>query len=178
VICPEFVARDLSGFRTARNGGGRWAGFADAEGWRLVGLNALLFGSGLLEEQKQLAWLNAGMAAGVGRRFGWFLHRPLFIEAATEGDTGYWSVRPGPRQALLALLRQYRVALVASGGPVILPPMLGEKRLGAVRYEFAGGEVRAAIVAVPGLTEHWIDHMIDDVYPAHRDTRPSKTRGG
>jgi len=50
-------------------------------------------------------------------------------------------------------------------------PVPGETRLGAVRYEFDGDGVQAAIVGVPGLAEHWIDDLVDEVYPAHSDTR-------
>jgi 3',5'-cyclic AMP phosphodiesterase CpdA len=173
----------------------RW--IADVPGWRLIGLDAMLFGSGLAEETAQLAWLGQAMTEAEDRRLAWFLHRPLFIESPDEGDTGYWSVKPASRRALLALLRRHRVALVASGhlhtahdfvhddtryiwapsagflgGPRILPPMPGEKRLGAVRYEADGDGMTAAISGVPGLTEHWIDDLIEEVYPAHVDTVP------
>jgi len=37
------------------------------------------------------------------------------LRISAEGDTGYWSVKPQPRGALLALVRRHRVALVASG---------------------------------------------------------------
>ena len=51
--------------------------------------------------------------------------------------------------------------------------MPGEKRLGAVRYEIDDAELRAAIVEVPGLTEHWIDDIIEELYPLHLDSRPA-----
>jgi 3',5'-cyclic AMP phosphodiesterase CpdA len=176
----------------------RW--FVDFGGWRLIGLDAMLCGSGLPEERAQLGWLEAAMQEADGRRLAWFLHRPLFIGDPQEGDTGYWSIRPEPRSRLLALVRQARVALVASGhlhiahdferdgtrylwgpssgflgGPGILPAMPGKKRLGAVLYELDGSVLRAQNVGVPGLAEHWIDQVIDEIYPAHRDTRPGAT---
>jgi 3',5'-cyclic AMP phosphodiesterase CpdA len=158
----------------------RW--FVHLGGWRLIGLDAMLCGSGLPEEAMQLNWLEAAMGEAGWRRLAWFLHRPLFIEEPQEGDTGYWSIRPEPRARLLALLRRHRVAFVASGhlhtahdferdgtrylwgpssgflgGPGILPPMPGEKRLGAMRYELDGSALQAQIVDIPGLAEHWID---------------------
>lgn len=173
----------------------RW--FEDIEGWRLIGLDALLFGSGEPEERAQRSWLAELMEEAKGRKLAWFLHRPLFLASPEEGDTGYWSVKPEPRRELLALLRRYEVALVASGhlhkahdfthdgtryiwapssaflcGPSVQPPMPGEKRLGAVRYEIDGAEIRAGIVEVPGLAEHWIDDLLEEIYPAHGDTRP------
>jgi 3',5'-cyclic AMP phosphodiesterase CpdA len=174
--------------------------FVDLEGWRLIGFDALLLGSGQPEEAAQLRWLDRVMAEAGDRRLAWFLHRPLFLESPEEGDTGYWSVKPEPRHALLTRLRRCGVALVASGhlhkahdfvldgtryvwcpssaflgGPQIIPPMPGEKRLGAVRYEIDDAELRAAIVEVPGLTEHWIDDIIEELYPLHLDSRPAQT---
>jgi len=178
-------------------GADRW--FADMEGWRLIGIDALLFGSGLPEEEAQFRWLAQIMAEANGRRLAWFLHRPLFLENPEEPDTGYWSVKPEPRRALLALLRRHKVALVASGhlhkahdfvldgtryvwgpssaflgGPQIIPDMPGEKRLGAVRYEFNGDELGVDIAEVPGLAEHWIDAIIEELYPLHLDSRPAR----
>jgi hypothetical protein len=90
----------------------------------------------------------------------------------------------------MALVRRHSVALVASGhlhkayetrhngtryiwgpassflvGPQIQPAMPGEKRLGAVLYELDGAALEARIVAIPGLSAHWIDDVIDEVYP-------------
>ena len=189
-VNPERVARWNRHFGTDR-----W--IVDIDGWRLIGLDAMLIGSCRPEEAAQLAWLDDMMAEANDRRFAWFLHRPLFIERPDEGDTGYWSIKPEPRRALLELMRRYAVALVASGhlhkahdftcdgtryiwgpsagflgGPRIIPPKPGERRLGAVRYDFADDGLTAAIAEVPGLTEYWIDDVADEVYPAHADTRP------
>jgi len=172
----------------AHFGPDRWV--EDMAGHRLIGLDALLLGSGEPEEAAQAAWLEAAMEDAQGQTILWFLHRPLFLDRPDEGDTGYWSVKPEPRGRLLKLLRQYSVALVASGhlhkshqiqhggtsyiwapassflvGPEIQPPMPGEKRLGAVLYEFDGTTLNATIIEVPGLTGHWIDDVIDAVYP-------------
>jgi 3',5'-cyclic AMP phosphodiesterase CpdA len=170
-------------------GADRWS--LDVEGFRLIGLDAMLLGSGHPEEAAQCAWLEAAMQEAAGRQLAWFLHRPLFLKAPGEGDTGYWSVKPAPRARLLELVRRHRVALVASGhlhrahsfrcdgthylwapasaflvGPRIMaPPMAGENRLGAVRYELRGTVLRAEIVAVPGLAPYWIDDVVDEVYP-------------
>ena len=174
----------------------RWV--EDVEGWRLIGFDAMLIGSGVSEEGAQLAWLDEAMQAAAGRRLAWFLHKPLFLKAPDEGDTGYWSVKPEPRRPLVELVRRHRVALVASGhlhkardfvcdgtryiwcpssaflcGPSVQAEMPGDKYLGAVSYEFDGDDVRAGIVAVPGLTAHWIDPVIEQVYPLHLDSRPA-----
>jgi 3',5'-cyclic AMP phosphodiesterase CpdA len=174
-------------------GSDRWA--EDVAGWRLISLDAMLIGSSLSAEREQFGWLESVMERAAGRHLAWFLHRPLFLENPDEGNTGYWAVRPGPRRALLELVRRHGVALVASGhlhkarqhlldgtrfvwcpssaflcGPDVQPTMPGDKRLGAVRCDFSGDELRAGIAEVPGLAEQWIDDLIDEIYPAHRDT--------
>jgi len=151
-----------------------------AHRWRLVGLNAMLIGSGEPEEDEQTSWLEQVMAEAGERRIAWFLHRPLFLEYPSEGDTGYWSIKPQPRGPLLALVRRHRVALVASGhlhkardfafegtryiwSPAssflvgaMQPEMPGEKRLGAVVYELDNATLTARIAVVPSLTQHWV----------------------
>ncbi len=172
----------------AHFGPDRWV--EDVAGWRLIGLDAMLLGSGEAAEADQDRWLDDAMAGAHGRRVAWFLHRPLFLDHPDEADAGYWSVKPAPRARLLELMRRRPVALVASGhlhkahdfrrdgtrylwapassflvGPEIQPPMPGEKRLGAVLYELDGLELSAEIVEIPGLATHWIDDVIDEVYP-------------
>ena len=171
----------------------RWT--EDVAGFRLIGLDAMLLGSGHAEEAVQVVWLEKVMERADGRRIAWFLHRPLFLDSPAEGDTGYWSVKPEPRARLMELARRYSVSLVGSGhlhrahqgvhdgirfvwasssaflvGPGMhAPPMAGENRLGAVVYELDGAALTANIVDVPGLSLHWIDDVVDEVYP-----RPSR----
>jgi 3',5'-cyclic AMP phosphodiesterase CpdA len=179
----------------ARFGEDRWV--EDLAGWRLIGLDAMILGSGGAEEAAQAAWLESAMSDCAGRRIAWFLHKPLFLDSPGEGDTGYWSVKPQPRARLLALLRRHRVALVASGhlhkahdlrldhtrylwGPAssflvggFQPAMPGEKRLGAVLYEFGETGFAAEICEVPGLTRHWLDDVAEEVYPRRPDPTPT-----
>jgi 3',5'-cyclic AMP phosphodiesterase CpdA len=173
----------------AHFGPDRWA--EDVGGFRLIGLDAMLLGSGHAEETVQSAWLEKAMEGAGGRRIAWFLHRPLFLDSPSEGDTGYWSVKPQPRARLIELVQRYSVSLVASGhlhrahqavqdgtryvwapassflvGPGMnAPQMRGENRLGAILYEIDGAAVEANIVEVPSLSPHWIDDVVDDVYP-------------
>lgn len=168
-------------------GDDRW--LRDVEGWRLIGLNSMIFGGGP-EEARQTQWLETAMADAAGRRIAWFTHRPLFIESPTEADTGYWSVKPEPRRALLDLLHRYRVEIVASGhlhrwheirlngthyvwgpatsflvGEKLAPPMGGTARLGAVIYDIDGESIEVNIRPVPGLIGYWIDDVVHEVYP-------------
>ena len=175
----------------------RWVEDVDKgeRGWRLVGLDAMLIDSGEAEEAGQGEWLDRVMNEAGGRRIAWFLHRPLFLDRPEEGDTGYWSIKPRPRARLMTLVRRHRVALVASGhlhkardfahegtryvwSPAssflvdfpIQPEMPGEKRLGAVLYDLHPAGVTAEIAEVPGLTRHWLEKVMHEVYP-----RPAKT---
>ena len=162
----------------------------DLESWRLVGLNSMLFGSDEADEARQLDWLERQVTEAQGRRIGWFLHRPLFVESPDEGDKGYWSVPPRPRAQLLELLRRSEVAFVASGhlhlardfavdgtrylwgpssgfvvGPELQPELGGSKALGAVAYRFDGRDYAAAIHEIAALERLWIDDVIHEVYP-------------
>jgi len=170
----------------------RWV--EDVEDCRLIGFDAKLLGSGEREEGLQVDWLDEVMNDAEDRRIAWFLHRPLFLDSPDEADTGYWSVKPQPRAGLVQLLRRYSVALVGSGhlhkahdfmldgtryiwapssaflvGPGMQPPMPGARRLGAVVYEIRGSTIGAQIVAVRGLTAHWIDNVAEEVYPRRPD---------
>jgi 3',5'-cyclic AMP phosphodiesterase CpdA len=171
----------------AHFGEDRW--IEDVENYRLIGLDALLLGSGDPEEAAQAGWLETVMNDPGGRQIAWFLHRPLFLHSPDEGDTGYWSIKPQPRSRLLELARRHPVALVASGhlhkaydfrnqgtryiwAPAssflvreMAPPMPGERRLGAVVYDIDGGTLKAEIAEVPGLAPHWIDDVVEEVYP-------------
>ena len=157
----------------------------DLENWRLIGLDSMIFGTAGEEEARQFEWLRQALSTAGQRSIAWFTHRPLFIENPNEGDTGYWSVKPEPRARLLELVDRYDVALIASGhlhkwrnalidgsgflvGPDNQPDMPGEKRLGAVIYEFRGSEVSIAAANVPGLTTLWIDDVLHEVYPPRR----------
>jgi alkaline phosphatase D len=167
----------------------RW--LYDLPGWRLLGLNALLFGSGDWEEGRQWEWLERSMAEAAERQIAWFLHPPLFLDHPEEPDTGYWSVKPVPRTRALSLLHRFGVALVGSGhlhrrrvaqhgdtrfvwgpasgflvGPDLHPPMGGAARLGAAVYEFDETRVSVSFANIPGLSRFWIDHVLHEVYPA------------
>ncbi|MBV8937301.1 MAG: metallophosphoesterase [Alphaproteobacteria bacterium] len=192
------VTTERLGRWRAHFGPDRW--FEDTEGVRLIGLNAMLLGSGEAEEEVQAAWLDAVMDGADGRRTAWFLHRPLFIDSPDEPDTGYWSVKPQSRARLLELARRHSVALIASGhlhrahefrhdgclylwapasaflvGPGMnAPPMPGENRLGAVVYTIDAALLEAEIVHVPGLVPYLIDDVVDEVYPRPSVNGPAR----
>ena len=89
----------------------RW--IRDEAGWRLVGINAMLCGTGHRDEQDQEAWLEAALATT--SPIALFLHKPLFVSDPTEGPHGYWTITPEPRARLLDIMRRADIRLVASG---------------------------------------------------------------
>lgn len=160
------------------------------EDWHIIGLNSLLFGTGLDEEEAQFIWLEGELAAANGKPVAIFAHKPLFIAHADEGKTGYWGIEPEPRQRLLQLFDLHNVRLHASGhlhraysqqhagityiwtpaagfiggkGEAALP---GQNILGAVLHEL-GEELYSEIVELRELTPFVIDDVIDEVYPKH-----------
>ncbi len=162
---------------------------SDHAGWRLIGLNSLLLGFEDEEEETQFAWLEAQLRSRGGRQVAIFAHKPLFVDAPDEGDTGYWSVRPHQRQRLFDLIEGSDVALHASGHlhwawtgeyagtslvwapptsfiiDTLERPMPGERLVGVVVHELTDAGVTSEIVAVPGLTSHVLDPIVEEVYP-------------
>lgn len=162
----------------------------DIPGWRLLGLNAMLFASGHPAEAEQDAWLAHAMQTAGQRRIAWFMHLPLFLEHPDEPDTGYWTIKPEPRRRLLDLVRRHEVALVGAGhlhkahdlvmdgtryvwcpagsfvvGPGMQEEMPGEKFLGAVSLELAPDRLDVSVVHLNQLAVLWIDDVVHEVYP-------------
>lgn len=161
---------------------------SDHDNWRLIGLNSLLLGQDDTEEATQFSWLEEMLAARDGRRVAIFTHKPLFVDDAHEGDTGYWSIRPAPRQRLFDLVAAHDVALFATGhlhwawkgtfentalvwGPSsafiidkLEREMPGERVVGAVIHRLSE-DVSSEIVTLPELTPYFIDEVIHEVYP-------------
>lgn len=85
----------------------------DVPGWRLIGLNSLITGTDLAEEQ--FVFLEKALRDAKHRRVGIFLHKPLCEHEMGETELTYWSVLPVPRRRLLELLAAVPPAFVASG---------------------------------------------------------------
>jgi 3',5'-cyclic AMP phosphodiesterase CpdA len=186
-IKPEQVVNDerLAAWRN-RMGPDFWA--EDRGGWRLVGLDAMLLGTGHAAEERQFAWLAEVLATHAPVAV--FLHKPLFIDHPDEGPRGYWTVTPGPRRRLLDLLAGARVRLIASGhlhihrdvvidgvrhvwGPSSAfvcgesqePELGGSRMLGVVEHIFEGAEVTSRFIRPGDLADHLIEPHLDTLYP-------------
>lgn len=95
----------------------------DRGGWRLIGLNGLLFGQAAMggdpaavaAEAEQWDFLEDALTGRAGQPVAIFSHKPIFLESEQEAHAGYWTVPPADRDRLLALLRHHDVRLHASG---------------------------------------------------------------
>jgi 3',5'-cyclic AMP phosphodiesterase CpdA len=107
IINADRLARWDGSFATDR-----WV--LDAGDWRLVGVNAQLFGSGLAREQSQDQWLDEQLSAA-GRPTALFLHKPVFLEGPIDDVLSPSCMVPSARARLLDRLDRSDVRLIVSG---------------------------------------------------------------
>ena len=107
-----FDSTRLDRFRS-HLGAGR--GIVDLPGWRIVGLNTEVMGTGHDEEAEQAAFIAEAAAQAGERRIALCLHKPVFVTEPEDPTFDYWSVPPHAREALAPLLRHPALRLVASG---------------------------------------------------------------
>ena len=161
----------------------RWLGvfgadrFAfDAGGWRVLGINAQLLGSGLPREAEQDAWLDAELGAASGPVL-LALHKPLFLQSSDEPEETATSINPAPRARLLGRLHGAPVQVVVSGhlhchrdvvrdglrhvwAPstafLVQEPAdaAADNSVGILSVELGNGGARVGLVEVPGLVAH------------------------
>ncbi len=107
IIDTDRLARWDSSFATDRRA-------VDAGEWRLVGVNAQLFGSGLAREHTQDQWLDEQLSTA-GRPTALFLHKPLFLESPADNVVSPACMVPSARTRLLDKLNRSDVRLIVSG---------------------------------------------------------------
>ena len=150
----------------------RWA--LDAGSWRLLGVNAQLFGSGLRREHEQDQWLGQQLSAA-GRPTALFLHKPLFIESPTDDVVTPSCMVPSARRRLLDRLNRSDVRLIVSGHlhehvdrtfgsrrHLWVPAVAfaapnkhgGDGRCGLTVLDFSGDNVEVTIEHPRGLVSH------------------------
>lgn len=166
----------------------RWT--RDEHGWRLVGLNAMLLGTGHPDEDVQFDWLTEALATDAPVAV--FLHKPLFVDDPAEGPRGYWTVPPRPRRTVLDILARADVRLIASGhlhvarqkafagtshvwapscafvcGPSQPADVPGERRIGLVVHDVTPDAVtsRTVFLDESGARNLTIDPHLDVIYP-------------
>jgi alkaline phosphatase D len=183
---PVDAAR-LERFRT-HLGPGR--GVVDLPGWRIIGLNSEVMGTGLAEEEAQAAAL-PGLVEDAGeRRIALFLHKPVFVTAPDDPTFDYWSVPPAARPALAPVLDHPLLRLVGSGhlhlhhrfqrGPTVFawapalsfivhpdeqPDLPGERLCGALLHRLHEDHVETELLAPEGLDVPLLDDIRHLTYP-------------
>ncbi len=175
----------LERFRTLA-GPDRWV--HDIDGWRFIGLNAMLFATGHAEEEAQFQWLASAIQTSA--KIAIFLHKPFFIDRPDEGARGYWTVVPQARQRLLDIIAGYDVRLVSSGHlhiareyhfdgithlwcPAasfvcgdIQEDLGGQRRIGYIDYTFTNGDFSYTVVHPDATKDLPLDPVIDRIYPS------------
>ncbi len=131
----------------------------DVPGWRLLGSNALLFGSELDAEWEQANFLRHATESAGARRLALFLHKPVCDRHPGETAIGGRFLNPDSRASLLACMAQ-PAAVIACGHvhqfrdvviegtrhvwapstayvlPDFIQPRYGVKRVGWVEHRF------------------------------------------
>jgi alkaline phosphatase D len=165
-------------------------GMADLAGWRVVGLDTEVLGSGMAEEAAQAAFLAEAAATAGARRIALFLHKPVFVGRPDDPVADPWSVPPEARASLAPLLGHPGLRLVASGhlhvfrrveegrvarvwapaASFVMQPeeqdgMPGERRCGALLHRLEADEVATEMVVPEGLPTTWIEDVRHLTYP-------------
>jgi 3',5'-cyclic AMP phosphodiesterase CpdA len=150
----------------------RWA--LDAGDWRLLGVNAQLFGSGLAREHVQDRWLDEQLSTA-DRPTALFLHKPLFLERPADDDVSPACMVPSARARMLDRLDRSDVRLVVSGHlhqhrdrtfggqrHLWVPAVAfaaaeargGDSRCGVTTLDFSPEDVEVTIERPDGLISH------------------------
>lgn len=169
---------------------GMGRGVVDLAGWRVIGLNSEVMGTGLAEEAAQQRFLDRALAGLGDRRIALFLHKPVFVTDRHDPTFDYWSVPPQARAALDPLLDHPSLRLVASGhlhlhrqftrGGVAFawaPPLSfvvnpdeqaglpGERLCGALLHRLEGNSVETTLLVPAGMETHQLDEIRHLTYP-------------
>ena len=169
-----------------------WA--LDLPGWRVVGLNSLLFGTGLDAEADQWDWLadvlpSPSPSPEPERRLALVLHKPLAAPPDRPDVAPGRYTPPVGRDRLLGMVAPGSLGVVVSGHVhqhaqhaldgvlhvwtpttwAILPdriqPVLGDKRCGAVELVLHDdGRLDAGLVEPAGLAQNVIIDTVADPY--------------
>jgi alkaline phosphatase D len=172
----------------AHLGAGR--GVVDLPGWRVVGVNSEVMGTGHAEEAAQAAFIAEAAAGAADRRIALFLHKPVFVTAPDDPTFDYWSVPPHARAALAPLLEHPGLRLVASGhlhlhrverrgrvafawapplsfvvDPAEQPGLPGDRLCGALLHRLHADEVETVLLSPAGMDMPCLDDIRAETYP-------------
>ena len=161
--------------------------------WKLIGLNAPVLATGLLEEAEQYRWLESELADHEGP-LGIFIHKPLFRDTLAEGIVHTRYVPLSARVRLDALLRSRDLRFVCAGHthqvrqnavegvehvwapstaftvPDFRQERIGEKLVGTLLLELEEDRHRFTHVIPAGMVAHDLMEF-EHIYPALRHIR-------
>lgn len=162
----------------------------DLPGWRVVGLDTEIMGSGLPDEAAQAGFVEQAAAGAGGRHIALFLHKPVFTTRREDPAFDYWSVPPAGRDALAPLLDHPGLRLVASGhvhlqyeamlgtarfawapalsfvvGPEGQPGLPGERLCGALVHRLGEESVETELLVPEGIEVSRIEQIRAQIYP-------------
>lgn len=166
----------------------------DVGDWRLVGLNSMLLGSGLPDEEVQARVVADAIGGHGDRSVAVFMHKPLYLQRVEEASQGYFTVPPDFRGALAATIDHPAVRLVATGhlhqcavhvrgarthvwspstafvaGPLRRQQLGGEHEIGVVLHELGDGVVSSRIVTPPAMKRLVSEELLEGrAYPHFR----------
>jgi 3',5'-cyclic AMP phosphodiesterase CpdA len=152
------------------------------DGWRIVGANDLLVGTGLAAEEEQEAWLADHLRTAP--RVLLFAHKPICISdpEVDDGPGGplelperrrFWSLVESSNVRLLASghLHRYKVGTLPGGIQTVWAPttaFLGRdwndgalRQPGIVEYELDGDEIRHRMVVPDGMRQFEVSLLMD-----------------
>jgi alkaline phosphatase D len=165
-------------------------GVVDLPGWRIIGLNSEVMGTGHAEEAEQAAFIAAAAAGAAERRIALFLHKPIFVTELGDPTFDYWSVPPHARAALAPLIEHKGLRLVASGhlhlhheftrgrvayawapplsfivAPAEQEDLPGARLCGALLHHLHADRVETVLLAPEGLETPVLDDIRHLTYP-------------
>lgn len=84
-------------------------------GWRLMGLNTMLFDTGFPAEAEQAAWFEAKVTESAEEPIALFIHKPPFVICPDEDQLGTATIPGKARAWLWPLVERFGIRLVACG---------------------------------------------------------------
>lgn len=153
----------------------------DVPGWRLIGLNCLIMGSGLRAEMDQNAFLAAAVGGAAERAILLLTHKPLYRDRRDESKLDGYYLWPKARAQILEVLSENPPKLICSGHlhqsrsarldgihhvwapatsfivPAEYQPTVGDRMMGYVEHSLhPDGSHDSRVVHAPELTCHSI----------------------
>jgi 3',5'-cyclic AMP phosphodiesterase CpdA len=169
----------------------------DADGWRVIGLNAQLPGTESAEEAGQWAWLTEVVAESRGMPAVLLLHKPLFQDSPADVTPHHRYLPVASRRRLFALLSTIHLRAVISGHthqyrdqtvdgirhvwvpstayylPDGIQDRVGEKVTGVGMLHLSPGACRFHLVCPDGVARNSaLDHPVYPEHIAARARRP------